>query len=1241
MVETIRPEDFFKTLAQRREIEKQEKIYRISELESMIASLEDEKSDGWKEKVNNLKDDIRNIEEEIGGEISGEETKLEPENEDQKNSSGTNFISGIESADLVGKTGIISEEKKETELPKKVTSVGTEPVQEPEKGIAKEQKPEEEVLAEYINKLTELFKKRGELMLKLMDDKESNNRELRAEKNNIEKYMSLYYFKIKEKINNDSEIDSMDDILNVEKAKKAMQEASKIKLNFNKEQIEEALKIINNPGELPIEKINEDEGEKETIKKTKEKIDKTFDDWGRNKAGLAVEEGGDPVYRIIEFIYNPDYRENYAILKEDKEEKSIKMHCDDLYLFNYNRADVKPVAEPILKSEVELEPLENIDTKQIIRWMDNETYLRTKKWEKEPKFLIVDFRFDKDNVVLKDKYGHQEFVSCEELYRLNNGEKITEKETETQLEKDEKTPDIKNEDEIKRMQIEELNKEIETIEKFLAEKKNESYGKEFTEGIESVNLVESTIELSKYEKYLEKLKEEKRGREDKNETKKINVGNMSIEDLNAEIEKVEEFLAKNKKEDYGKEFVGGIESVNLVESTIELSKYEKYLEELKEERKKIEIKKIKEIEEDAAEKDPLENIPNAEDFITKFEKEAEEKLESENWDEINSFMEGNFSRTQEAYERSGDKDEFIDDLLDKYNLKMNKDNREKLKDILEKGASIEPSETLEDLIEKYKKAEENEDKEEIRRIAERIRALELEVIVDDKTEPKGDEPAEDEPEEPEIIELNVAQEEAIRKKNEHEELMRENEGILSIPKEDLTDEQKKIVERIEDLSAGMGFDVGSGMVIRHINDLEREVGKPRERGILEAQREYVDAKKLLTGITAMKGALEIGMMQDKKRRKIFPHARKLGKAVKNVFGGKLKDPFKRKEKKKEKEEKEKTISGINEKYSRGEKRKDLNSISEQDLTNEFEAVLRELNLLVPASIKETKIIKGVRISILDEETEIIKDVCGLNIKNVLGAINDRDNIKDDHRDIELFFEESKINVGKLSNGLNNPKEYLNKMLSKFEGIFKEKIGEGGGETPGEDDKKEILENLKNSIRKDLEGLELKELETLEELVSVLRMDGQIEDNTSFEKLIIKLQGHNSSTKVKDATGWIGQYKDNTETKNIKLENIEKFIIDAKKLKERSLEALKDSIRRDLEELETENLDKLKEFIGIAELAGQINDNTSVKELIDKLQGLSSDIEIKNATDWIEKYKNKNGAEDINLKDIKSFIDDIK
>ena len=391
---------------------------------------------------------------------------------------------------------------------------------------------------------------------------------------------------------------------------------------------------------------------------------------------------------------------------------------------------------------------------------------------------------------------------------------------------------------------------------------------------------------------------------------------------------------------------------------------------------------------------------------------------------------------------------------------------------------------------------------------------------------------EDAKKEPEKIELNEAEKEYIRKTKEIEKLRKENEGLLSIPWEDLTEEEREIVERIEELEIGRVVDKGSAIMTNHIDELERKVGTPKEKeGILEAQKEYIESKKLLIGVEMLEKGLRMKMERSEKRRRIFPSVGKFGKAIKDAVKGRLKDPFK-------KEKTVKTISETNKRFSR-EKRKDLNSMSEQELTDEFEKVLEDIIDLTAVSNKKTE--------------GIIENVYKVDIEKILKKINSRDNIKNDHNDIKETFKESRRRIGELPDDLSNPKEYLNRILDKVNNIFKEKLRGDGEEVPNpsedqpnRDNREELLKNLKDNIKKDLEELENEKLNTLKDLILAAEFSGIIENNTSVKKLINKLPEYSSDTKVKDVISWVEKYKDDSEAKNIKLEDIKKFIDDIKK-----------------------------------------------------------------------------------------------
>ena len=552
-------------------------------------------------------------------------------------------------------------------------------------------------------------------------------------------------------------------------------------------------------------------------------------------------------------------------------------------------------------------------------------------------------------------------------------------------------------------------------------------------------------------------------------------------------------------------------------------------------------------------------------------------------------------------------------------LKARIDDKETPEDDLQKQ--------LEKLKAEYEKAEEDEDEEKKKNLMEEIRILKARI--DDKAKgedpvrsPIGDEsdrpdePGEGEPGESEKIELNEAEKEYIRKSEEIERLRKENKDILFIPEEDLTDEERKIVDRIQELEIGRTLDKGSGLLTNHVDELKRKVGTSRKEGILEAQKEYIEMKKLLIGVEMLEKGLKMKMERSKKERKLFPSIEKLSNSIENALKGKLKNPIGKKKK---------AMSKVNENYG-SEKRKDLNSISEQELTEEFEKILKELDGIYSVSDKKTK--------------PKIEGVYGIGIRALLGHINAREDIKTNHQDLKSIFEKGKITIKELPDSLSNPREYLSKMFDKAEDIFKEKIADNE-ETPTVDSGGELLEGLKDDMKKDLGELGIEKLNMLESLVSAVKDDGQVSDDTDGKELIDKLCRYNIGEDAKEAVSWIEKHKDNNEIKSIRLKDIEEFVSGAKKIKEELVKNLKDNIKKDLEDLEEEQLNNLENLISVAETSGQINDNININELIDKLQGYSSSPKIKDVTDWIEKYKNKSGVEGIKLEDIKKFIDDIK
>ena len=401
--------------------------------------------------------------------------------------------------------------------------------------------------------------------------------------------------------------------------------------------------------------------------------------------------------------------------------------------------------------------------------------------------------------------------------------------------------------------------------------------------------------------------------------------------------------------------------------------------------------------------DMLKDIPNASDIAASFDiassanientqKQLEQPLvkhetrtEAEKWDyleeNIKKLLRNKREIIEKIYKKEGKKEiidlivkaDGIKGFLKKFDLDLNSDNQNKVSELF---------------------------------------SLEIDKIIEDAEK------------EPKKIELNEAEKEYIRKTKEIEKLRKENEGLLSIPWEDLTEEEKEIVERIEELEIGRVVDKGSAIMTNHIDELERKVGTPKEKkGILEAQKEYIESKKLLIGVEMLEKGLRLKMERSKKRRRIFPPVGKFGKAIKNAVKGRLKDPFK----KKEEEKTVKAISQTNERFSR-EKRRDLSLISEQDLTDEFDKVLGDIIDLEDVSNKKTK--------------RIIENVYEINIKEILNKINTRDNIKNDHDGIKANFEEARRRIGELPNDLSNPKEYLNRILSEINDIFKEKIREG-------------------------------------------------------------------------------------------------------------------------------------------------------------------------------------------------------
>ncbi|MCK4592201.1 hypothetical protein KAT63_02035 [Candidatus Parcubacteria bacterium] len=495
---------------------------------------------------------------------------------------------------------------------------------------------------------------------------------------------------------------------------------------------------------------------------------------------------------------------------------------------------------------------------------------------------------------------------------------------------------------------------------------------------------------------------------------------------------------------------------------------------------------------------------------------------------------------------------------------------------------------------------------------------------EDKT---GEKPAKDKIKEPKKFELNEARKESLRKTIEIEKLRKENKDILSIPWEDLTDEERKIIERIEELEIGIVLDESSAIFTDHVRSLEEEIGKSVKEGILGARERCEDSFALLNATKMLKMGLEMKMQKSKKQRRTFPSVGKLGNAVKNAVRERLKDPFK----KKEKAEKVKTISGVNEMFSRG-KRKDLNSISEQGLANEFETVLEDIHCLSPDFNNKTE--------------EIIKDAYTINIKNVLRRINAEDDIENKRRNIELFFEKSRIKIEKLPDDLNNPKEYLNKMLSKVEDIFKEKIRDKGesirtnenqtNEQQDSDSNKfkiEIIEQLKNDEKA------VQELGALVGFASFVNEGEKIgklikngmEDSINNKKLkeLLEKEGIKDLAvkEVKEIYDELKTYRDNLDSdQNDETEDNQVEIETAKKL-EISRILLSNGVK-------TKDLDKI---IKILEL--KLNKVSSDNQKLLKVVEIKDKINNEKHRQIIENILNKD--KDLSIIDLKNIIEDVK
>lgn len=161
--------------------------------------------------------------------------------------------------------------------------------------------------------------------------------------------------------------------------------------------------------------------EKESIEKaeefTVEKINNMLDKWGKEKEKLVIQEGGNPAYRIVEFIYNPDINENRVIL-EDENRNRKKMNCEELYRLNYSKVEIMKESEAREKDEKK--KWNNIN-RMLRDFKENEVKLRIEEGGGSS-FIITELPSDNpDYVALKNinDENDERAISRDVLHDLN------------------------------------------------------------------------------------------------------------------------------------------------------------------------------------------------------------------------------------------------------------------------------------------------------------------------------------------------------------------------------------------------------------------------------------------------------------------------------------------------------------------------------------------------------------------------------------------------------------------------------------------------------------------------------------------------------------------------------------------------------------------------------------------------------------------------------------------------------
>ncbi|MDF1497850.1 MAG: hypothetical protein P1P85_00635 [Patescibacteria group bacterium] len=294
-----------------------EKIIKITKIEQQIAYLEKQRTNGWREKIYQLKKEIEKIESESEN-VSDE---IDKKTKEPKQSEFDNLEPSAEKA---------KDEKK------KKKKVG--------------QKQEQKIDWKSIE--IDMYDKLRDKLQKEYDDAKDENLYAKKLKEDLEKF-------------DIGKIDKEDEIFleNFGYDKRNKTNSAKI-LKLYKNVISRIFSDLDNNIEEVRSEINETE------------LNEMFEKWGRSKKyTLKIIENGNANYRIKEFIYNPKHHEDYVIL-ENESGKKTKMNCVDLYKLNYEEVEEEKKSEtfeetPDIKNEKDVAQMSLEELDEEVKNMNN------------------------------------------------------------------------------------------------------------------------------------------------------------------------------------------------------------------------------------------------------------------------------------------------------------------------------------------------------------------------------------------------------------------------------------------------------------------------------------------------------------------------------------------------------------------------------------------------------------------------------------------------------------------------------------------------------------------------------------------------------------------------------------------------------------------------------------------------------------------------------------------------------